>query len=49
MLCTFCNVDENRVIQGVDQDSIYKAPLEYHKDGLDKELIKIFGIEDKQH
>lgn len=39
-----CNVDENRVIQGVDQDSIYKAPLEYYKDGLDKELLSIFGI-----
>lgn len=41
-----CNVDENRVIQGVDQDSIYKAPLEYYKDGLDKELLSIFGMEE---
>ncbi len=41
-----CNVDENRVIQGADQDSIYKVPLEYHKDCLDKELLSIFGIDE---
>ena len=45
-IALLCNVDKNRVIQGVDQDSIYKAPLEYYKDGLDKELLNIFGIED---
>lgn len=45
-IALLCNLDKNRVIQGVDQDSIYKAPLEYYKDGLDKELLKIFGIED---
>jgi CTP synthase len=44
-IALFCNVDKNRVIQGVDQDSIYKAPLEYYKDGLDKELLSIFGVE----
>ncbi len=46
-IALFCNVDENRVIQGVDQDSIYKAPLEYYKDGLDVELLNIFEIEEK--
>lgn len=45
-IALLCNLDKNRVIQGVDQDSIYKAPLEYYKDGLDKELLKIFGIDD---
>ncbi len=45
-IALLCNVDKNRVIQGVDQDSIYKAPLEYYKDRLDKELLKIFGIND---
>jgi CTP synthase len=45
-IALFCNVDKNRVIQGVDQDSIYKVPLEYYKDGLDKELLQIFEIED---
>lgn len=44
-IALLCNVDKNRVIQGVDQDSIYKAPLEYYKDGLDKELLNIFGID----
>ncbi len=46
-IALFCNVDENRVIQGVDQDSIYKAPLEYYKDGLDIELLNIFEIAEK--
>lgn len=46
-IALFCNVDENRVIQGVDQDSIYKAPLEYYKDGLDVELLNIFEIAEK--
>lgn len=45
-IALFCNVDKQRVIQGVDQDSIYKVPLEYHKDGLDREILGIFGIEE---
>lgn len=44
-IALLCNVDKSRVIQGVDQNSIYKAPLEYHKDGLDIELLNIFGIQ----
>ena len=45
-IALFCNVDQNRVIQGVDQDSIYKVPLEYYQDGLDKEILNIFNIVD---
>ncbi len=46
-IALLCNVDKERVIPGVDQDSIYKVPLEYHKEGLDHEILKIFGLEDK--
>ncbi len=46
-IALFCNVPETRVIQGVDQDTIYKAPLEYYKDGLDREILSVFNALDE--
>jgi CTP synthase len=46
-IALLCNVDKERVIPGVDQDSIYKVPLEYHKEGLDNQILKIFNLENK--
>jgi len=42
----FCNVRESSVIQGLDAKSIYDVPLAYHAEGLDKEVLMHFGIED---
>jgi CTP synthase len=42
----FCNVRESAVIQAMDSSSIYAVPLEYHAQGLDKEVLDAFGLED---
>ena len=41
----FCNVRESSVIQGLDAKSIYDVPLAYHGEGLDKEVLIHFGID----
>ncbi len=45
-LSLFCNVRPSAVIQGLDVASIYDVPIAYHKEGLDDELLKAFGITD---
>ena len=42
----FCNVRPERVIQGLDVDTIYEVPLRYHEEGLDDQVLKAFGIQD---
>jgi CTP synthase len=42
----FCNVRESAVIQAMDSTNIYGVPLDYHEQGLDKEVLEAFGIED---
>lgn len=42
----FCNVRESAVIQGLDARSIYDVPLAYHAEGLDREVLEHFGIDD---
>ncbi len=44
-LALFCNVPEDAVVMAKDIDSIYKVPIEYAKEGLDKVVCKYFGIE----
>jgi len=41
----FCNVREEAVIQGLDARSIYDVPLSYHAEGLDKQILEHFGID----
>ncbi len=41
----FCNVRESAVIQAMDSASIYNVPLDYHQEGLDREVLAAFGIE----
>ena len=43
-IALFCNLPEQRVIQALDVKSIYQVPLTYHKEGLDDEVLKHFGI-----
>tara|TARA_R110000744_G_scaffold1843_2_gene6594 strand:- start:52957 stop:54585 length:1629 start_codon:yes stop_codon:yes gene_type:complete len=42
----FCNVRESAVIEGMDAASLYDVPLAYHKEGLDREVLRCFGIGD---
>ncbi|MGE0595138.1 MAG: CTP synthase [Hyphomonadaceae bacterium] len=43
-IALFCNVRESAVVEARDLQTIYEAPLAYHKAGLDTELLKHFGV-----
>jgi CTP synthase len=47
-IALFCNVRPEAVIQALDAPSIYTVPLQYHAEGLDREVLKGFGIEDSR-
>jgi CTP synthase len=42
----FCNVRPSAVIQAMDSANIYHVPLDYHEQGLDSEVLDVFGIKD---
>ena len=42
----FCNVRPSAVIQAMDAPNIYAVPLDYHEQGLDTEVLEVFGIHD---
>ncbi|MEQ8265694.1 MAG: CTP synthase [Parvibaculum sp.] len=43
-IALFCNVRETAVIQAMDVDTIYDVPNAYHLEGLDSEVLAVFGI-----
>ncbi len=43
-IALFCSVPVERVIPALDRKTIYSVPLEYHKEGLDTEVLKHFGL-----
>ncbi len=45
-IAQFCNVRPSAVIQALDSASIYQVPLDYHREGLDVEVLDAFGITD---
>jgi len=45
-IANFCNVRMEAVIPALDAPSIYSVPLQYHREGLDAEVLRGFGIED---
>jgi CTP synthase len=45
-IALFCNVRESAVIQAMDVDTIYDVPNAYHREGLDEEVLSVFGIKD---
>src|SRR5687768_6763957 len=45
-IALFCNVPESAVIQALDARSIYDVPLQYHNEGLDAEVLRVFDITD---
>ena len=45
-IANFCNVRKEAVIPALDAPSIYSVPLQYHAEGLDREVLRAFGITD---
>ncbi|MBI1261786.1 MAG: CTP synthase [Rhizobiales bacterium] len=45
-IALFCNVRETAVIQAMDVDTIYDVPNAYHAEGLDDEVLSVFGMRD---
>ncbi|BCJ91045.1 CTP synthase [Terrihabitans soli] len=41
----FCNVRAEAVIEARDVESIYQVPISYHEQGLDKEVLRAFGLD----
>jgi len=44
-IALFCNVRKEAVIPALDAKSIYAVPQAYHAEGLDREVLRAFGIE----
>jgi CTP synthase len=44
-IALFCNVRAEAVIQALDVATIYEVPGRYHAEGLDREVLAAFGIE----
>ncbi len=44
-LALFCNVFPSAVVEAQDVRHIYEVPLAYHREGLDREVLRVFGIE----
>ncbi|HEY8617990.1 CTP synthase [Phenylobacterium sp.] len=45
-IAQFCNVRPSAVIQAMDSANIYAVPLDYHAQGLDTEVLDVFGLRD---
>jgi CTP synthase len=45
----FCNVRPERVIEARDIDTIYQVPESYHNEGLDLQVCRYFGLEDRNN
>src|SRR6476469_21905 len=43
-IALFCNVRKEAVIPALDAKSIYAVPAQYHREGLDSEVLRHFGM-----
>jgi CTP synthase len=43
-IALFCNVRPESVIPALDARTIYEVPLMYHREGLDQEVLRLFGM-----
>ncbi len=43
-IALFCNVRPESVIPALDASTIYEVPLNYHAEGLDREVLRHFGL-----
>ncbi len=44
-IALFCNIRPEAVIPGLDIDTIYQVPIEYHEEGFDSQVLSHFKIE----
>jgi CTP synthase len=43
-IALFCNIRPEAVIAALDVDTIYAVPLSYHAEGMDREVLRHFGL-----
>jgi len=43
-IALFCNLKKECVIPAIDVSSIYQVPVSYHRQGLDEQVLKYFGL-----
>ncbi len=43
-IALFCNVRAEAVIAALDVDTIYAVPIRYHQEGMDREVLRHFGL-----
>jgi CTP synthase len=43
-IALFCNLRPEAVIAALDVDTIYAVPLSYHAGGMDREVLRYFGL-----
>ncbi|MBN8925694.1 MAG: CTP synthase [Rhodospirillales bacterium 69-11] len=43
-IALFCNVRPEAVIPALDVDTIYAVPMRYHEEGMDREVLRHFGL-----
>jgi CTP synthase len=43
-IASFCNVRAEAVIPALDVDTIYAVPISYHQAGMDREVLRHFGL-----
>ncbi len=43
-IASFCNVRVSAVVPALDADTIYAVPISYHEQGMDREVLRHFGL-----
>src|ERR1019366_9693858 len=43
-IALFCNLRPDAVIAALDVDTIYAVPISYHEQGMDREVLRHFGL-----
>lgn len=43
-LSLFCNLPKENVFSSIDMDSIYKVPLNFHRQGIDDKIAELLGM-----
>ena len=43
-IALFCNLRSEAVIAALDADTIYRVPVSYHAEGMDREVLRHFGL-----
>ncbi|CAH2599791.1 CTP synthetase [Rhodovastum atsumiense] len=43
-IALFCNLRPEAVIAALDVDTIYQVPISYHAEGIDREVLRHFGL-----